>query len=60
MIPKTVFIVEWSGCECGGACEVAFTERQAAEWWVMTETAKQRADPPVIREYYEVKEVELR
>lgn len=58
--PATVFIVEWTGCECGGASSVAFLTREAAERWIAEEEIEQNANLPRIVDYYEVKEVELR
>lgn len=29
-----VFILEWSGCECGGTEKIAFTSREKAEAWI--------------------------
>lgn len=55
----TVFIVEWTGCECGGACDVAFSSRELAEKWVNEEDAKQEANLPRTVDFYEIKEVEL-
>lgn len=54
----TVFIVEWSGCECGGACEVAFSTRESAEKWVEEQEAKDMYPRAV--DFYDIKEVELR
>lgn len=32
-----VFIIEWSGCECGGASRVAFDSMDKAEAWVASQ-----------------------
>jgi hypothetical protein len=53
----TVFIIEWPGCECGGACDVAFSTQEAAQTWVAEQ--EDAATHPKTVDYYEIKEVEL-
>lgn len=51
----TVFIIELTGCEWGGAADVAFSTREKAQAWIDNEVA---SDPPPCNvDYYEIKEV---
>ncbi len=58
-----VYLIEWSGCECGGLERVAFDSREKAEKWEYdnTETFGQSIYrwPKGNADSYEIVEVEL-
>lgn len=55
MIGDTVFIIELTGCEWGGAADAAFTSREKAQAWCDADRAKDSF--PYATDFYEIKEV---
>lgn len=55
LIGDTVFIIQITGVEWGGAAPVAFATREAAQAWCEADHAKD--SPPYAVDYYEIKEV---
>lgn len=54
---STVFIIEMTGCEWGGAADAAFSTREKAEKWVAEQEAID--EYPKAVNYYSIKEVEI-
>ena len=58
MIGDTVFIIELSGCEWGGAADAVFSTKEKAQAWCDADRAAD--SPPYAVDQYEIKEVVVR